>query len=951
MKVIDKKIIDILKDNDGEVKTTKFFKENGLSQYNIASCVDLGYLEKVSHGKYKILYKKREEEKNDYSIIMLIKKLYLNVNSKNFYEVYTIAKHICEDKIDNKFDKVLYLVFSLLYNIIGSNYDYRCASSLVFDKNGITEYEKLIYEHNYSEASTYLDSLINMMKSNNIAIKDDIFMFKTLVDAAKEKVINGDNIQIRKDNMNKYYRLFIQSLRARNHKKSLEYIEKSINYCDDDGRLNLLTMMKEINLSFLQYLNNGSYDIKRKDSYEQIKNLTKSFRSSIMEHDYYYSLYLIEAYSLNERKAYKTFGYMLSSLIRLSGHVDDYIAFRNELNKANGLEKVENVLIKEGKKDSENSRKSKIIISTPESLSKEIKENVSEVKVEVEKENIEDTHQNSEKLESYKISTNPWRYKTFLMYFNNGEYDDAYESLRYLISDDHESDEYKLYIILGDYINMRDKKVGFEDKNITYDEADTRSLFDAALLNRDYRIALRNIGKLTYHNNDEFLNILKTILHNMNNLEKKYGVKKEEKKEQEKEQEKVVLKEEKQLDSEQPDKYSYNELLYMVSIKEFDKLYENLKNGFYQHKLDRLELNVFRLIEILQCIRNDKLIINENKKIEYDGNYFRCLYEAIRYHQVDEIIRYFDLAYQNAYDKKELDVMGEVIDSISLEYDELMNKRYEEERKAEIIASSNSKIKELIQDKKELTLEEIDYINNLLQDKADAEPNEAYLESCILMLIETIIANPQIDASYFLDLSKDTDGGDNYNFPVSSKNQNNIDERIEELFQAGDFIRAYSLIYETPFNKCLLKYSYDNRLIIRNMLSIFMNILNTPVDYSLPVDYEKQEKKAIQSRMKKNDFLGAYENILSSTHIDKDTLSVLAANVLVSFIGNSIMENSCEEDFLDALDKKDLDRARIALINYKEVLDRSSYGKVSEYQDKYKEMNTNYENMKKRMLK
>ncbi len=63
------------------------------------------------------------------------------------------------------------------------------------------------------------------------------------------------------------------------------------------------------------------------------------------------------------------------------------------------------------------------------------------------------------------------------------------------------------------------------------------------------------------------------------------------------------------------------------------------------------------------------------------------------------------------------------------------------------------------------------------------------------------------------------------------------------------------------------------------------------------------------------------------------------------------MENSCEEDFLDDLDKKDLDRARIALINYKEVLDRSSYGKVSEYQDKYKEMNTNYENMKKRMLK
>lgn len=953
---LDKKILDLLEKYNGEVKTAKFFKDNGLTQYNLKRFTELGYLERVSYGNYKIQVAFKKEFDNDTHILLQIKDLYASVNAGDFSNVYIIAMHICEDKVDNKFDKVLGLVIDLISNILGKNYDYSFKEKLVFDKTDFTEYESLIYEKKYFEAKRYLDSIISMMKKNNIVIKDDIKMFQKLIDEVVSKAKSGENTELRKDLFAKHYRDFIESLRSKNHNAALNNLDKAMSYCDNKAKLKKLLVLREINVATLEVLRHRKSGNKRTNDYKYLEDIEATLSKAVFAHDFMYALYLMDTYSFSTSKIYKTIKYMLLSMFRLAGEMDIYDKFREELDNnkhTSGEEKdeIEEVI----KNDQEKIPASEVVISKANlGLNEEKKEQ--EEKDTGKSDEI--VKPSEEVKQSYEIEyvlpqTNTYererKYKLFLTYFNDEDYETAYNYLGEVVEDDSESNEYRLYELLGAYLNMRDKKVGFENLEIEYDEENTRELFDEALRLHDYRTAFRNIGKLTYNNDDEYLSLLKVILHNMYELDRKYGIR-------EKTVKKDIIVEEKKSVNESDEfiSYSYEELLGLAREHDYDAIYNNLKKGFYKHTLNRCELNTYRLLEIYMSLKCNNLKVYEDEKIEFDGNYFRCFFDAIRYHQVDEIEYYFDMCYERALDKSELEIYGCIVDSIVEMNEEIKQKREIEEKEQEekirileCVANANSKMKELLNNKAELTEEEINDLFNLIDAKLDYDSEAAYIESCLLEMIEYMLYNPNIDSRYFADLNDYKKEDDYFSYEIDDISKLSIDEKINELLLSGDFIRAYNLIYETPFNKCLLNYSYDNRIIIRGLLNIFNSALNKPIDYERPVDYRSEELKAIQSRIKRNDFLGAFENVLASTHIDHDTLVFVASNVLVSFIGNSLIESEYAKEFVDALDKNDLNRARIALINYKEILDKSSYGKVEEYNNKYKDMTRVYEKEKK----
>lgn len=961
---LDKKTLDLLEQYSGEVKTAKFFKDNGLTQYNLKRFTELGYLERVSHGNYKIQVVQKKELDNDKHILLQIKDLYASVNAGDYSNVYIITMHICEDKVDNKFDKVLSLVFDLLSNILGKNYDYSFKEKLVFDKTDFTEYESLIYEKKYFEAKKYLDSIVSMMEKNNIVIKDDIKMFQKLVDEVVSKTKSGENTELRKELFTKYYRDFIESLRSKNHNAALNNLDKAISYCDNKAKLKKLLVMREINVATLEVLRYRKSGNKRTDDYKDLEDIEATLSKAIFAHDFMYALYLMDTYSFSTSKIYKTIKYMLLSMFRLAGEMDIYDKFRDELDNkkyTSGEEKdeIEEVI----KNDQEKIPVSEVV--TPQadlSLNGE--------KYEQEEKEARKSDEIIKPLEEVKQSydfeyvlpqTNNYererKYRVFLVYFNDEDYETAYNYLGEIVQGDSESNEYKLYELLGAYLNMRDKKEGFESLEIEYDETSTRALFDEALRLHDYRTAFRNIGKLTYNNDDEYLGILKVILHNMYELDKKYGKKESTNKKKVTLEEKIV-EEKNPVNNTEFVSYSYEELLSLARENDYETIYNNLKKGFYKHSLNRVELNTYRLLEIYMSLRCNNLKVYEDERIEFDGNYFRCFFDAIRYHQIDEIEYYFNMCYEKALDKSELEIYGCLVDSIVKMNEEIERKREIEEKEQEekirilkCIKDVNSKMKELLNNRVDLNEEELDELFNLLDEKSDYDSEATYVESCILDMIEYLIYNPNIDSRYFADLNDYKKNDDYFSYEIDEMSKLSVDEKIDKLLLSGDFIRAYNLIYETPFNKCLLKYSYDNRIIIRGLLNIFTSVLNKPIDYERPVDYRSEELKAIQSRIKRNDFLGAFENILASTHLDHDTLVFVSTNVLVSYIGNSLIEREYAEEFVDALNKNDLNKARIALINYKEVLDRSSYGKVEEYNNKYKDMSKVYEKEKLRVKK
>ncbi len=957
---IDKKILDLLEKYNGEVKTAKFLKNNGLTQYNLKRFTELGYLEKVSYGNYKIQVAFKKEFDNDTHILLQIKDLYASVNAGDFSNVYIIVMHICEDKVDNKFDKVLSLVIDLLSNILGKNYDYSFKEKLVFDKTDFTEYESLIYEKKYFEAKKYLDSIISMMKKNNIVIKDDIKMFQKLIDEVVSKTKSGENTELRKDLFAKYYRDFIESLRSKNHNAALNNLDKAISYCDNKAKLKKLLVLREINVATLEVLRHRKSGNKRCNDYKDLENIEATLSKAVFAHDFMYALYLMDTYSFSTSKIYKTIKYMLLSMFRLAGEMDIYDKFREELdNKRNTSleEKKENLDVKQ-ESELVSDKVKQETVKTPQeetliaSHDTTFDEKVKQVEEEKQVDEVKAQKQSYE-IEYVLPQTNTYererKYKLFLTYFNDEDYETAYSYLGEVVEDDSESNEYRLYELLGAYLNMRDKKVGFENLEIEYDEANTRELFDEALRLHDYRTAFRNIGKLTYNNEDEYLSLLKVILHNMYELDRKYGIR-------EKNVKKEIIVEEKNSANESDEfiSYSYEELLGLAREHDYDTIYNNLKKGFYKHTLNRCELNTYRLLEIYMSLRCNNLKVYEDEKIEFDGNYFRCFFDAIRYRQVDEIEYYFNMCYERALDKSELEIYGCIVDSIVKMNEEIKQKREIEEKEqeekiriSECVANANSKMKELLNNKADLTEEEINELFNLIDAKLDYDSEAAYIESCILEMIGYMLYNPNIDSRYFADLNDYKKEDDYFSYEIDDISKLSIDEKINELLLSGDFIRAYNLIYETPFNKCLLNYSYDNRIIIRGLLNIFNSVLNKPIDYERPVDYRSEELKAIQSRIKRNDFLGAFENVLASTHIDHDTLVFVSSNVLVSYIGNSLIESEYAKEFVDALDKNDLNRARIALINYKEILDKSSYGKVEEYNNKYKDMSRVYEKEKK----
>lgn len=923
MSELDKKKIKFLEEYDGEERTTKFLKELGFTQYNISCYVDMGYLERLSRGIYKIRVKKKEEMQNDESILLCVKKLYSCVEKRDFNQAYIIVNQICEDKIDNKFDKVLFLLYNLLSCILGKNYDYSYAKDLVYNKKELCEYEKLIYEHKFKEATDVLNSLISMMNKNGVKVKEDIKMFQTLTSEVVKIIENSAGVNLRKDFLKRYYVYFINSLRERKHNVALINLDKAILYCDSEEDLKRLNVMREILLSTLEVLKTKKSVNVRRDYYESVTNAEKCFLEAVYAHDFMYACYILEEYPFSNNKMYKTIHYMLLSMFRLSKEMKNYKDFMSDISSLS----------------SEVSSSIEVLDVKTEYTEEMMQEETSE--------GTRTTEDDEKELKRYNEEIiHKRQYDIFLEYFFNNDFDNAYKVLKSIGSID--GNEKILCDLLESLIDMRDKKRGFEYFSCDYEYSNTRELFDKAIENKDYKVAFRNIGKLTYQNNDEFLANVKVILHEMYELDKLYGIK-------EKKVPESLKKEELIHQSKQYTKYSYDELYNSVKSGDFDGVFTNLKKGWDIHALDRMELTVYRLIEVLLWLKRGSLkVINE--EIDYDGNYFRCFFDAIKYRQVDKIIEYFDIAYEHALDKSELNIYSFIIDALALEFENIENKKIEMEaskeekiRQKNLVFETNKRVKEILNKGVDLTIDDISELYSLFDTKKDID-TATFIEVCLLDMIDTLVNHPEVNASYFGNIDEKCKENLDCNYEVVDLNDLDIDERVQTLLTYGEYIRAYELVKDTPFNKCLLKYSNDNKIIVRRLLEVFKYLLNRPFVYEKKVDERSVELKKIQSRIKKNDFLGAYANLLASKHIKGDDLNEIAGGIIMSYIGNSIMEQNCYNEFFKDLEESDVNNMRIDLINYKEVLDRSSYKDVQDYQDKYANMQTIYEE-KRRELK
>lgn len=939
MEKIHEENLDRMQEYEESILSTKELKDFGLSPYQIKLYLESGYFEKVSFGKYKITIISKRKSLNEDYIRGLFKDLKISIEYGYYEKANIILLHICEDKTTHTFDGDIYVILAILKNILGKNRDYSYANNLKFKKSSLNNGDLAIYNSNYFNAKKNYFSLYAMESNTDLGVSDLTFIKYVLLNEAMRRADLGICPDLRNSLARDFYSSFIECVRARKHRMALQELDKCINYTDDPNIKETYLMIREVTRVIVDYVSTRKCGLNRID-YGYENNPVKLLKKSIYKHDFIYAYYIMNEYDLGEIKSYKCLKNMLRDSLKICGKYQEYLDFWNDTHKNVEDAKVATVDTEE------------IETKTEEKIETPLKENT------VNDYYFKKRYEN--------------KYAVLLNYIESAYYGEALSYLKEVVTEDIKTDDYKIYKLLCFLKHMEDNKVGFSEYNNDYDGLSLEKLFEKAILDDDYYIAFRNIGKLTYNNPNEALALMKTILHKMYEINKKYGVakrvvvKKEEKKEEisevgknlslekmeevEPEEKGKNLEDNEEIDKSDASKvldtkeekvieideeyipYNYGELYNALNEGKFASVFERLKVGYRTGELNRMEVNTYRLLMVLNHYKLGTLDENDSE-VEESYNIFANFYQALKYHKVEDIIKYYKIAYDGARDKSEFEIYGFVVREIE--------RLYEGKK---IIEPINQVIKSILDGKNTLTSGEISELFKLLDTKCEFDALPGYIEYVILEMIDMLVKDDSIDATYFMNYLDDKlMDNDEYSVELPDLDNQNVDKMIDTLLLKGDFINAYKLIYETPFGACLKKYTTNDRIIIRLLLQIFNNLVSREKVAKEKVDKEK-ELRLIKQSIKKYDFIGALKAVYAATHVDEDLLAFILEGILQMHVGGYILEKYSRDDFTNAIKKRDLESARKAILDYENMINHFLY--TEKYQDELLKMQNIYEKRK-----
>ena len=893
-----------LEELDRQTVSASKLKEIGYDQNHLTSLVKDGYLIRKNFGIYYVNYQRRQI--NSRVLEPMIIELENNIKEHNFKQAYYTLLNMSKKKVDNSYDQYILIYSTLLKPLLGSKIDFSFVEKL-------------------NPTPANIDERL-------LAISNDILkeMSNILTNTLEEKEL----LEEKKRKFNTHYANFNKSIAKEEYVNALNDINRCLDYAYNEASLDASNILRSLLLTIINIQSGHKVKLpKTSIDYGDYSNPTTLIKRAVEEKDYMFAYKIINEHNMDADK----------NLYRVIKNI---------------LEKIINY-----KKD--------------------------EIVANQDKQSIDTA------------------YKLFLTSFYKNNYVKAMEQLKFIVEkqgEDKTSKEYRIYTLLKSYEKMVKEKLMFASKKIDYTNMTTLEIFEHALDNQDYRVALKNIGKLTYQNDDQLLEIYKIILHKMYDVHKVISDKKaeEERKklypkptgpvfssindvvtniskekitQEDKAASKVMIPQVK-LEEEQLGKapvaapvniqkkelkervsLSYNQLYDMIQDEKYEELYEVIAKATQNHeKTSREEFVVYRLIKILLDLRDGKTVNPTNGHLTDCTNDFKCFFQSVNFRNISDIKYYYDVCYSIAREKEELDLYKKLIDDI-LDAEQALKEK--EEIKARVPKIDNE-IKEILDKKNNLTNEEIDKLYELMNYKVvlGSEANDIALS--ILYTID-LVNNKYVEGSYInyvsvfdlesfasFEANEKIDEGEN---PLTGREDK--EELIINLLKNGDYIKAYQILQSGYITNTLKEYSYSDKIIIKSLLKILNSITNTPwkekeeVQEEVPVVEEKREYEDLLRLIKKRDFYGAYSYAMESS-LDKNTLENLLPELFILYHDDVSTESELATDFDNSIEAKDLNQARIDLINYKELLDRTSMGKSDKYQAVLSGMNKKYIKAKER---
>lgn len=905
---------------DGQTIQASQIKELGYEPHHIKALAENGYLIKKGYGKY--LVNPHKKQINCKVLEPIIIELENNIKAKDYKRAYNNLVAMCKNKIDNSYDQYIFLYFTLLRPLLGSKSDFTYADKL-------------------TPTSVSLDGDI-LVTSNRI--------LKEMSDLLTLTLEQESILEEKKREFNSYYKEFTQNIKLEDYVAALTSINNCINSSYSDSSKEIANMLHSLIVVILDLRRKKKISLPKENiEYKDYSNPYMLVKMSLENNDYAFAYKVIDEYKLGEeKKAYKVIKYLLAKILNMKKEETDT---KDETKAARNAEMT---------------------------------------------------------------------YKLFLTCFYKDDYIKAKEYLKSILNGqnpiDKKSKEYRLYTLLTSYIKMRREKLSFPNKGIDYSGLTSTQVFELALDNQDYKVAFKNIGKLTYQNNDQLLDVYKIILHKMHDVDKivrdkineeqrsilypkpkgpvftnissvDYKVSKdqsEKAKNQEsasyvpivkplhKSSEVKVGEIEKGEVSKSTSKQitprkslEYQELYSLIQEGKYEEIYSSLD---YANKnklnISREEYIIYSLIKMLNELRAGKDVTSKEGYLEDRSNYFKSFFQSINFRNIEDIKYYFELCYDKAKDREELDLYRKIIEDIIAaqgvikEKEELNNK----------ISQINAEIKAILDKKENLTNEEIDKLYELMNKKGilGSEANE--IAHSILSAIDSAnnkyVRGSKIDEEYycvnyvsgfdslsFASFSGDVKLGDEEYISENPLTGNeDKDQVIINLLNNGAYLDAYQILQSDNITNTLKEYAYDDKIIIRSLLGILNGIVNKPYkpadisNESIQDIDDKRELEELHRLIKKRDFYGAYNYAINSD-LDLTMLKEIMPELFILFHDDVTTEENLALDFLDHVES-DLNQARVDIINYQELLDRTSMGQKDEYQEVLEEMNKKYNRAK-----
>ncbi|MCH5167335.1 MAG: hypothetical protein J1F35_05520 [Erysipelotrichales bacterium] len=932
--------LDKLESYEGITILNKDLKELGFEQYHIQSLERMGYLVRKGHGLYIV----NLERKNlNFKLMQsLAKKLDENVNNGDYKAAYNVLVEMFNKKLDDTYDQYLYLYFTLLKPLLNFKYDFS-----YIDKLAVTSFS----------GTEELQALSNKI-------------LKNLADGIARSLEEKALVENQKKQFNASYKEFVEKIKTGDYDAALESVRNCIAYSYNEQTKEISNIYKNLILALLELKRRGKNKKPQIGvEYDNYEDLYALLNTAIINNNYAFAYKLMEEHNLSATSIYKPVKYLLGKIVtfKKDDNTNKYAQkqeiaydlfltyfYKNDYNKA--LEQLKYILDRQNPVD----KKSKeyrlyILLKSYDKMRhadlafaiKEISyEGLPTIEV------FEKALDNQDFLVAYrnigKLTQN-----------NKNQLLNVY---KIILNKMHEIDR-----------SLRDR-ANEEQRNILVPKVNRAGTVPTSFLYVDYQVSKQSkpaVGARPL--------IKPTVkpqkVGETPKVEPKESVQPivvpknvEEMKEIPKEEPKVVEEvkpESKAQDTPLQTKeilpretLEYQVLYDAIYDRKYDELFEKLEDAFLNKlQMSREEANIYRLLQMLNTLKSGKNVTPKQGYVTDKSNEFKSFYQSINLRNIEDIKYYFDCVYEKAREKDELELYGMVLNDI---LDEQARLEEIENIKKDLF-KIDKQIRELVENKNSLTNEEIDKLYDLMSKKSllDIEANTIAQE--ILEMINLASNNyvegnncnhyvSHLDAESFTGfIENESLSGEDYNHDNLFDQNISGDELIINLLHHGAYVRASELLEKEFVTNTLKNYTYNDRIIIRSLLKIFTNSTTKTFEHKYETHPNKEELESLRRYVKKMDFYGAY-NYAVSSNIDVDILKDLIPDLFILYRDNLVTEYDLASDFANNMNTKDLNQARIDLINYKELLDKTSMGEKQEYQDAYSEMNKKYEKEKAKEL-